>query len=461
MRFVMSAGSRLRILATALVCSAALAGAQSPPRPETPKQSDVLAPSIESIPENSELGRATPTDPLSEIPIEEWLRGPVRKNFAWDVQVLRPVLTFDQRHLLRVVVTFRAGNVRKAGLSAAGLLFVMKLAGEDGHWFPGDSHGRLHLQTDPSPGDKITSLFSAYLHSGTYQIALIAYDPHVHKGNLWRGRVRVASVNGDPLPDIDRSVPAVEFLRPAPPLPGGHVLSHDPWTFGHGSLTLPVRNADPLEVDLVANLSLSDTTRTHNAEAPDWFYQINAAVVSEVSRVLSQMTLERGCIRVTAMDIARQKVFADREATNSFDWSNIRTALAAWNRGTIEAHVLAGEKKTPAFLADYLEQYAADSARCGKTTEKPPKRVLIVVSDAVLFPNGTEMVQASPTRAWARCFYLELVPAAGPRWDQIGAVLKPLNPVRLEISKPAEFRTALARLIHEIEKVAANAGENN
>lgn len=461
MQYVTNVSSWLRTFVVAVVCSAVLAAGQISPPAENPKQPEIQAPDLNNVPAKSQPGRPAQASPLPEIPVQEWLQGPARKDFPWDVRVLPPILTFQQRHLVRIVATFRAGNLRKAGVSPVGLYFVMKLAGEDGRWLPGDSHRSLQLRYEPAPGDFVRSLFGAYVQPGRYRIALMAYDPRTHKGNLWRGGVRVPPVNGDPLPGLERKVPPAEFLRPSPPIPGarGWLLSYDPWDFGQGTLALPARNAYPLAVDVVANLSLSDATRSRHAEAPDWVYQLNAVIVTAISHVISETSLESGCIRLSAMDIARHELLADREAARSFDWSRIRLALDTMDRSKIDARTLAGEKKTPAFLADYLAQLAADPSPCGASGGLPPKRVLIVVTDAFIFPTGTEMVQAHPTSAWARCFHLELVPVVGPHWDQIGTVLKPLNPVRLEVSTPVGFRKALAHLIHDMEKLSGSPAE--
>ncbi len=460
MRYATNASGRLRVFVAVLVCAAGLAAGQATPSAESLKAPPAQAPGLTHVPAESQPVPPATARPLPEIPVEEWLQGPARRDFAWDVRLLPPILTFQQRHLVQVVATVRADSLRKAGVSGAGLYFVMKLAGEDGHWLPGDSHRRLQLRSEPTHGDYYRSLFSVYVQPGTYQIALMAYDSHTHKGNLWRGGVRVPAVNNDPLPGLERNVPPVEFLRPAPPIPGarGWLMSYDPWDFGHGALTLPVRNALPVEMDVVANLSLSDTTRLRRSEAPEWVYQVNAAIVAAISHVISEISLQNGSIRLTAMDLSRHELLADRQETRLFDWSRLQFAVNTTERSKIDAQALAGEKKTPAFLANYLAQLGGDPAPRGASGGLPPKRVLIVVSDAVVFPMGTEMLQAQPTSAWSQCFHLELVPVVGPHWDQIGAVLKPLNPVRLEVSNPAGFRKALAQMIRDIEKISGSPG---
>ncbi len=205
-------------------------------------------------------------------------------------------------------------------------------------------------------------------------------------------------------------------------------------------------------MDIVANVSLSAVTRGRHSEAPEWFYTANAAKVTEVSRVLSEMNLKGGCILLSTLDISRQEVLFNRANTGDFDWSRVGAALQARERGKIDVRALAGEKKTSRFLVAYLTKLAESQPICKTPDGRAPIRVLIVVSDNYIFPNGTEIARFGSTKAWDRSYYVELVPVAGPHWDEIGALLKPLNPLKLETATPVKFRNTLARLVQDMER---------
>jgi hypothetical protein len=394
--------------------------------------------------------------PPADIPIESWLQRQDQNDFHWKVEVGQPYLTFQQRYVVSIVATFRANSLYKAGLSPVDLHFVTKFAGEDGRWLQGQSYSRFEPPAKLAGGDQIHSISSVYAKPGTYRVAVMAYDRLHGKGNVWRGTVRVPAINRDQLPGSDKNIPAIEFLLPVPPIAAASefLTIRDPWDFGQGTLTIPVTNNAPLQVDLVANLSLSSATRMRHSEASEWFYQMNAARVTEISRVISEMDLKSGCMRLSAVDLPRQELFVDRVNTRDFDWSKIKAALQARERSKINVHTLAGEKKTPSFLATYLAKLAADPPNCPMPAGKSPVRVLIVVSANFIFPYGTEMVHLTSSNAWTRCYHLELVPVAGPHWDEISTLLKPLNPVRLETSTPAGFRKTLARLIRDLETMS-------
>ena len=92
----------------------------------------------------------------------------------------------------------------------------------------------------------------------------------------------------------------------------------------------------------------------------------------------------------------------------------------------------------------------AGETRCRKSK---PRHVLIVVSDAFLFPLKTEMTEvdahALPN---LRCYYLEMEPVVGLRFDEIAKVLKPLHPERFSLVHPVHFRRTLAQIIATLGK---------
>jgi hypothetical protein len=232
-----------------------------------------------------------------DLPIDEWLRGPDRQDFPWKIQVREPWLTFQQRHTVQVRAGFRLRELRKHGLSADDLHLVLKVAGPDGQWVPGEAYSPL--QVKPEYGDEIETVATFYARPGKYKLALIAYDVRNRRGNLWRGGLTVAGVKADPLPDADRSLPIVQFLpqvsaaRPSRFF-GVHRVVFDASALGQGKLTLPVANERPLQIDIVANLSLSDATNLPDRHPPDWLYKINADTLLQISNVLSQLDVQKG-----------------------------------------------------------------------------------------------------------------------------------------------------------------------
>jgi len=149
---------------------------------------------------------------------------------------------------------------------------------------------------------------------------------------------------------------------------------------------LPVDNERPVQVDIVANLALSDAANTPYRQAPDWMYKINADTLLQVSNVLSQVDLKNGCVRFSAIDILRQKTFIERQNAATIDWDKIIQMVEDFERVKIEARVLASQKQTADAFAKFVEKLLDDP---GCEVSGSPLHVLVVVGDAFIFPNGT------------------------------------------------------------------------
>ena len=357
-------------------------------------------------------------------------------------------------------MTIRVRDLLKTDVSLADLHFIVKVAGEDGRWLPGQSYSHFEPPKGLAAVDQITSFSGLFLRQGTYKIAVIAYDTSHHRGNLWRGSVRVDPLKEDPLPGIERDLPQVEFLEAGREIRYGKtsIVTFDPWTLGQGDLLLPVKNVRPVQLDIVTNLSLSVATDWRNSEAPDWQYQWNGAALLQISNVLSQLDLNAGCVRVSTLDIRRQKIFLDRQDARNLDWSRLRDELSSVNRVKIDVGTLAGEKHEPAFLTHFLESLSSGPNSCSNKVTNP-LHVLVLVSDSFIFPNGTQMSSVQPELVpQGLSYHLRVVPVAGGRWDEIQSVVKPLRPTKFEFSNSSRFRKTLAELIADIEKASSERG---
>jgi len=395
--------------------------------------------------------RQAERSPQTDSQIEQWLNGPDRRDFDWKVQIAGPTLTFQQRYVVEARVLLPVRKLARAGISFSDIHFAVKVKDSEGHWLPGEYHTLFQPPVDMARAREIVLYSHFFLRPGKYAVVVVAGDSRHGRGNVWRSQLHVAPLSQDPLPEIGRNLPDVEF-----PASG----SGDPPATGPAKLYLPVRPRRPIQLDVVVNLSLSDAMNTRYAQAPDWVYRTNAGVLLQVGRVLSQFDLTDGCVRVSALDILRQKVFSDRIPASETNWGEMINSVQLLERSKIDARMLQQLKTTPSLFARFLEQAASDSRSCGKPARKP-LHVLIVVSDAFLFPGKTQMATIRPESAPGTvCYYLQIDPIRGGTWDQIGRVLGPLHPRRWEFSDGTRFRKALAELITDIETLPAEATPN-
>ena len=397
------------------------------------------------------------SNPPPEIPVDNWLDGPDRQTFPWHVEVGQSALTFQQRRAIQTKVTIRVRDLLKNKVSLTDLHLVVKVAGEDGRWFPGQSYSHFDPPKGLGSGDQIKSFSGLYLRQGTYKVAVMAYDTSRHRGNLWRGSIQVDPLKEDPLPGMERDLPRVEFLEAEKLTPYGRtsIVTFDPWALGQGDLLLPIKNVRPVQVDIVTNVSLSAATDSPSHEAPDWAYQWHSAALLQISNVLSQLDLNAGCIRVSTLDIRRQKIFVDREDARNLDWSRLRDELSNLDRHKIDIGTLAGEKHEPAFLAHFLEKLSSGPNSCSQGAGNA-LHVLVLVSDAFIFPNGTQMSTVQPELVSpGLTYHLRVVPVAGGNWDEIQRVVKPLHPAKFEFYDASHFRKTLAQLMADIERASS------
>ncbi len=150
--------------------------------------------------------------PPPSVPVQEWLNGPDRQDFAWKVQISQD-LTLQQRHLIQVRAIVKESDL-PGGVPRPELHIVTKVADEHGNWLDGQSYTHFVQPAKFSRNDSVHPFANLYLRPGDYIIAMIAYDPVNHSGNVWRTKLTVSPASG-PLADLGRDFPVVEFLPPA------------------------------------------------------------------------------------------------------------------------------------------------------------------------------------------------------------------------------------------------------
>jgi len=416
-------------------------------------------------------------DPPPDVPIQQWLQGKDRRDFDWKVEVERPYLTFQQRHLQKIHTTLSVGKLLKAGVSLTDLHFVVKFADDKGNWFPGQCYSHFLPTPDLGPGDDIHSFASAYLRPGKYQVAVMAYDSFNRRGNFWKSHFEVPGIKDDPLPDIDRDLPQIDFLpdvqhldlkvNPRPQSVDsvemflGHYQSVDSFALGEGTLRLPIATKSPVLLDVIVDFHpaiLWGSARLH------W----NAAVLMQISQVLSQLGAKNGCVHFSAINLMQQKTYLHREEADTVAWNKLQKLLEETehnnqaNRNIVDVRTLAGPKPAPDHFARFLEKVLASTDTCDAQPQ-PLRHVLIVVSDALPFFNSNmESAEVRPESfPGVETYHLELDQSSGGvRSDQMVSVLKSLHPVEFRFSHATQFRHALARVISGIEKPPENVGHS-
>ncbi len=382
-----------------------------------------------------------------ELQVGEWLRGPDRRDFPWDVRLLRPSLTYGQRYEVTVVAEVRVGDLPPAARSRE-LHFVVKAADEQGRWFDDEDYNHQTITPQLDRSNVIRFISSVYLRPGKYVIAVIAYESLERGFNVGRQPVRVFGPSHDPLPQLDHDLPPLEFLDLAP--------EDAQVRLAQATLPspLPVHNTGPMRVDVVLNLS--------SRFAYERVFAMGA--------VLSRLGLDHGCVRVTGVDLTYPRILFDRVDSSEMFGGEATQKIVSLDDDKIDVGTLRERNSAPSFLRQLLSDMMYSSTACSAGKE-PLRRLIVVVGHTYVFPKGTRVSGVwRPECRDCEFYYLQDYPwfstdvsrpylpgypiddlgPANP--DQVRELLKPVRPRYFILANAEDFRKVLAQLISHLEK---------
>jgi hypothetical protein len=326
----------------------------------------------------------------------------------------------------------------KKGEPVGALHLIVRVADEHGKFFDGGDYTRIDLKSLPAHAASIGWHTNFYARPGVYQVSLLVFDEASNQHYLWRDTVKLHSAKV--LPDLDRDLPQVEFVD----------LHHRRAPVGEH---LPIDNERPLRIDVIMNLTgdrqMSLTNRFYSRLRQ---FSLEGALVGAVS-VMSQMQPANGCVRISAIDILHLQIARDRAAADAnVDWQQVReTILKNRDTQTVDLKTLTGRQKAREFFRRYIDKVISDDSGCSGGGSKPD-RAVIVVSDALEFPNGTDKEPVAVPEQRGGRFYHVKIAFPGPTFDNLGHMLDPLHPRRFTVNQPKDLRRAIAEIIHDLEQ---------
>ncbi len=416
---------------------------------------------------------AAPRDSLdpafAELPFEQWLAGGQQARIEWGVSVSRPHLSAHQR--LRADVDVRVDGAELARRRGEGqFLILVQITDRQGRRY------QNHLSMDLAKTEKgvskqdVISTFTAFLTPGDYRVAAALYDTASHEHCLKQLRLDVPPLRNDPLPGAWLDLPAVEYLPAADPpdswyLPG---LTEQ--------LRLPLKSRSPVDIDLVVNLTPSESA-SHAAE----MRSLNLSVLVPALKAISEVNGPGVRLNAELLDLSRQHVVFRQSDVHVLEWATMRRALAPSEAATIDLQSLERHRKSAAFFVAEVARIITAARDQPPASATAPRRVLIVLSGPLTFGTRVDLdpIAIDPP-ADCRVFYIRYhsfrtAPAPGPsvtgpprrwssrRWgdfpgsdpqalqfDQLESTLKPLAPKLFDVDSPEGFRKALANLLSDI-----------
>jgi len=392
------------------------------------------------------------SDPLfATVPFDQWLEQKQQTPMHWTLSISAPALSAHQR--LGVILDAQVDGLELARRRGEGKLLVLAQLtdGKNRTW-------QNHVETDlehVEEGIKSNNVIfsqSFFVLPGDYRVAVAVFDTASGEHNVIQRTLHIAPLKNDPLPDLWRDLPPVEFFTPEP-VP-------DRWFLPsvEGRLRLPVESRHPTEVSLLVNLTpaerFTSSSRVQNR---------NLGAIVPSTKVLSEADWHNAKLSIELLDLSRRRVAFRQDDMQLFHWADARGALTETNTGTIDVKELANRRLSADFFLNQIAQKIQVPAAVGKSS-----RALIILSASVFFEPGVELhpIAVAP-QPGVTVFYVRFQEAQAPArlpanpdlippprrllpQDQLEPLLRPLAPRLFDVSTPLEFRRALAAILAQI-----------
>ncbi|MCL4523002.1 MAG: hypothetical protein M1453_08145 [Acidobacteria bacterium] len=399
-----------------------------------------------------------------EIPFEAWIADAKHVDLPCSVKISSARLSILQRFVVEFRVTVPPKALALLGPTYQLFLDVrLKPAGDAGWLENHDISGTRLTERLPKQSYLEFSL-QALVQPGEYKAGFILFDRISGLRSVALRTFKVRPLNDDPLPEITRDVPVVEFFQ------RGLDENREPLPELHSRLWIPVESQRPVRIELLVNVAPPEPQpfppgqsirSSRNLSA---LQQRNVARMLGIIKVLSQMEVANGSLHITAMDLQRRTVVFEQDVGSELDWLRLHGSLKQINPLSIPVQALEGRRQNAAFLRELLQQRmpAAPPARAhaenggnggsdGHSASPEPLRVFIVASCPVLFERGADLSPVKPPRgADIRVYHLQYQLGFSNLWDDLPRVLRELAPRRFELQNPEEFRRALARILADL-----------
>jgi len=408
------------------------------------------------------------SDPaFAGIPLDRWLSGADQARMRWSVTVSHPRLSAHQR--LQSDVEIRLDGAELARRRGEGqLLILLQISDQQGRVYQNHMAIELAKVEEGAAKQDVLSTFSAFLTPGDYRVAAALYDTTTREYCVKQEKLEVAPLRNDPLPDAWRDLPAVEFLPPAD--------QPDCWYLPTiaGRLHLPLKPPNPVEIELVMNLTPSEAP-SHVSETQSR----NLSVLIPAFKVISELDGSGTRLGAELLDLSRQRVTFRQDDVRVLDWAALKRSLAAGGAGTIDLQSLERRRESANFFVGEIGRLVGTPQDRPLGSAPKPRRVLLILSSPVEFEHGVDLEKiALALPPDYRVYYIRYhsfrpsplpgpSPGRGPRYgarrdeplerprvyvqlDQLESTLKPLAPRLFDVDTPEQFRKALATVLAEI-----------
>jgi hypothetical protein len=317
---------------------------------------------------------------------------------------------------------------------------------------------------------------SLFVLPGDYNLRLAVYASATGEHSVKQEKLHVAPLKNDPLPEMWRDLPPVEFIDATEPPDSWYLPSMT------GRFHLSLATTKPVRVEVLVNMTpserLAGSSRAQNR---------NLGALIPALKAISQIDVHGGAMNVELLDLSRQRVTFHQDDVRTLDWPAMRAGLTEAKPGVIDIQSLEHRKENAGFFVSEVSRIVERSASA-------PARALIVLSGPVEFEGGQDLQPIAVTPPpGLRVYYIRYrVPpprfivrddpndvtgrqppmmrgggrnGRGPQGnlpggpfrpvivDQLEGTIKPLTPRLFDVNTAEEFRKALAAILGDIARM--------
>jgi hypothetical protein len=373
-------------------------------------------------------------------PFEQWIREGPREQIPWQTRTHYYGLIGNQRLLVRIEVEIGIHELLKRSRDGQ-LIALVQVSDSAGHHFR--DYKKEELKEVKVNENRIRSLsfyWTAFILPGEYQVMFVLYHGGTGEHNVTERKLKIPALHKDPLPEVWRNLPAVEF-----PNKDNH---HDSGV----RLYLPLETQRPVRIEILADVAASDQFRGSRAA-----YQEYLVPALRMINVFSQIEIGSGSMDIAVLDLARQRVIFQQEGFKELDSAKLQKVLAEIEAGTVSVEALRAKDLGLAFLRDELSR-RINAPNLSDSGAEPPLRVFILISSPLwLYSSSSLKSDLLPEQCSCEVYYLQYDSRRwGPKiFDDIGNVRRMLQPLPLHVFSEHSalgVRQALARILREVSE---------
>jgi hypothetical protein len=303
---------------------------------------------------------------FDKVPFAEWFSRMPEARLKWSERVLPVTLSAHQRLMAQVQIQLDGAElVKRRG--AGKMIFYFQFNDSEGRTYQDHAEYDLAKAETPLKGSVAISTDSAFVLPGDYSVSLAIYFTATGEHAAKRDTLHVPSIDADPLPDLWRDLPSVDFVDISEP-PDCWFLPKE-----RGDLHLPLDPRFPVQIDVVANLASSDLS-TPSYRPKD----VDLSVLLPYLKVLSQVKGSNIRKSFSLLDVERRRVIFEQRDVDELDWEKMRSSIKSVKSGLIDRTSLASRPDVAGFFVREVARRLASGDSSGP-------RVVIVLTGEMIF----------------------------------------------------------------------------